>query len=83
MMGDYRQNAASAETFQQETHQSWRQEWHVTRGDKDVIVLRGGEAGFDAGQGPLPSGTLVGNVPDFIEAKVFAANHQDFLAGGR
>jgi hypothetical protein len=45
--------------------------------------LRCGETCFDAGQGSLPAGPLVGYVAGFFQADRFTADDQDFLAGAR
>lgn len=80
---DHRRSILSCEALQQVSHQTLGQKRHIARGDEDVVEPSGCEAGFDASERSLSTGTLTSDIPDALEPEVAASDDQHFVAAAR
>lgn len=77
---DYRRNAGRFEALEKIPHQAPGQKRHVTGGDENVIEARGGEAGFDAGEGPQSTGSFVRYVLGSVQPNAATPGDKNFVA---
>lgn len=77
---NYRRNAGRFEALEKIPHQAPGQKRHVTGGDENMIEARGGEAGFDAGEGTQSTGSFARYVRGSVQPDAATPDDKDFVA---